>query len=61
MQRMGYLSARVEGATCKDEVCTVHTAVTLSVTIPRVGSRPQIVPVEETWVVNDGEVWLIRR
>ena len=61
MQRMGYLAARVEGAVCKEDTCTVHSSVTLSVAVPRVGARPQTVPVEETWVVGDGEVWLIRR
>ncbi len=61
MQRMGFVAANVVGATCEESVCTVTSNVTLPVFVRNVGARPQTVPVEERWIVNNGELWLIRR
>ena len=61
MQRMGYLSATSDSAVCDETVCTVKSTITLPVYIRNVGSRPQTLPIEERWIVNNGELWLIRR
>lgn len=61
MQRMGYTNATVERATCEEGVCTVKSIITLPVYIRAVGPRPQSLPVEERWIVSNGELWLIRR
>ena len=61
MQRMGYLASNLVQASCDDIVCTVKTNVTLPVYIRNIGARPQIVPVEELWTLQNGELWLIRR
>lgn len=61
MQRMGYLTATAESATCEDSVCTVKSTITLPVYIRNVGARPQTLPIEERWIANNGELWLIRR
>ena len=61
MQRMGYTSAIVESAMCDDGVCTVTSKITLPISVRGVGARLQTLPVEERWIVNNGELWLIRR
>jgi hypothetical protein len=61
MRRMGIMAASPESATCDDSICTVKTSVTLPIFIRNVGARPQNVPVEEQWILNNGELWLIRR
>ena len=61
MQRMGFVAAVVEGAKCEDGVCTVKSNVTLPISVRNVGPRLQTLPVEERWIVNNGELWLIRR
>ncbi len=61
MQRMGYTSATVESAACEEAVCVVKSIITLPILVSRVGARPQTIPVEERWIVNNGELWLIRR
>ena len=61
MRRMGYISANPESATCDDSICTVTTAVSLPVFVRGLGARPQNVPVQEQWILNNGELWLIRR
>lgn len=61
MRRMGYIAANTESATCDDSICTVRTTVVLPVFVRGAGARPQNVPVEEQWILNNGELWLIRR
>lgn len=61
MQRMGYLAAGVTGVSCEDTVCTVRVNLTLPVYVRNVGTRPQVIPVEELWTLQNGELWLIRR
>ncbi len=61
MKRMGYLAASVESASCDDSICKVKTTVMLPIFVRGVGARPQNVPVEEQWILNGGELWLIRR
>jgi hypothetical protein len=61
MQRLAYTSAAVESAACEDAVCTVKSTITLPIFIRGVGARQQTIPVEERWIVNNGELWLIRR
>ncbi len=61
MQRLGYSSADVQSASCEEAVCTVRSTITLPIFVRAVGARPQTIPVEERWIVNNGELWLIRR
>ncbi len=61
MRRMAYTNATVESAVCDEGVCIVKSTITLPIYLPRVGARPQTLPVEERWIVNNGELWLIRR
>ena len=61
MQRMGYLASNLIGATCDDTVCTVKSTVTLPIYVRNVGPRPQTIPIEELWTLQNGELWLIRR
>lgn len=61
MQRMGYTKAIVESAVCEEGVCTVKSTITLPIFVRGVGARVQTLPVEERWIVNNGELWLIRR
>lgn len=61
MQRMGFVAATVESAKCEEGLCTVRTNITLPIFVRNVGARLQTVPVEESWIVNNGELWLIRR
>lgn len=60
MRRMGYIRAEVESAECDQELCTVHSRVTLPIFIRNVGARPQPVPIEEKWTWAKGDLWLIR-
>jgi hypothetical protein len=61
MQRIGYTSAIVESATCEEAICIVKSTITLPIFVRAVGARPQSIPVEERWIMNNGELWLIRR
>lgn len=61
MQRMGFVDAIVESAKCEEGVCTVKSNITLPIFVRNVGARLQTLPVEERWIVNNGELWLIRR
>lgn len=61
MQRLGYTSAEVQSAACEEAVCTVKSTITLPIFVRAVGARQQTIPVEERWIVNNGELWLIRR
>ena len=61
MQRMGFVSGRAESAACVDAICTVKSTITLPIFVRNVGARVNALPVEEQWIVNNGELWLIRR
>jgi hypothetical protein len=62
MQRMGYVAATVESATCDEQgTCVVKTKVTLPIFVRNVGARLQTLPVEERWIANNRELWLIRQ
>ena len=61
MQRMGYIAANLVAASCDDSVCTVRSNVTVPIYVRNVGARPQVIPVEELWTLQNGELWLIRR
>jgi len=61
MQRMGYTKATVDSAVCEEGVCAVKSIITLPIFVRGVGGRAQTLPVEERWIVNNGELWLIRR
>ena len=61
MQRMGYLAASLTGVSCEDVVCTVKFNLTLPIYVRNVGARPQVIPIDELWTLQNGELWLIRR
>ena len=61
MQKMGFIASSLDTVSCDESVCAVKSSVTLPVFIRNVGSRPQTVPVEEQWILQNGELWLIRR
>ncbi len=60
MRRMGVVAATTEGATCDADSCTVKSIVTLPIAIRNVGARLQKLSAEERWILNNGELWLIR-
>jgi hypothetical protein len=62
MRRMGYTAAVIESATCDDQgVCIVKSKITLPIFVRNVGARLQTLPVEERWIMNSRELWLIRQ
>jgi hypothetical protein len=61
MQRMGFVTAKTDNAVCDESLCVVKSTVTIPVYVRNVGARPQAIPVEEHWIANNGELWLIRR
>ena len=61
MRKLGVLAATVEDVQCQDQLCTVHTRISLPIAVKGVGRRLQTLPVEEQWIVSNGELWLIRK
>jgi hypothetical protein len=61
MQRMGFVAATNDEVSCEETLCILKTKVTLPVFVRNVGARLQTIPIEEHWIVNNGELWLIRR
>ena len=61
MQRMGYTKATVNDAVCEQDVCIVKSTITLPIVVRGVGARVHALPVEERWIVNNSDLWLIRR
>jgi hypothetical protein len=61
MAQLRVKSAKVEGATCKDEVCEVNVTLEIGHTIRRVGEVVTAAPYKETWSVVNGQLGLIRR
>jgi hypothetical protein len=53
--------AKVKSASCLADVCEVVTDVTLTISIPRVGNKQQVLPMPEQWRIENGEIRLIRR
>lgn len=50
-----------QGVNCDETGCDVTVNVSMSVRLPRVGFKQQIVPLVERWVPENGEMRLIRR
>ncbi|MBC7710518.1 MAG: hypothetical protein H7203_10680 [Rhizobacter sp.] len=61
MQRMSVVSAVVDSAKCEGGLCVVKSNISLPIFVRGVGTRLQTLPVEESWTVNNNELWLIRR
>jgi hypothetical protein len=61
MAQLRVKSAKVEGATCKDEVCEVNVTLEIGITVRRVGEVVTAAPYKETWSVVNGQLGLIRR
>lgn len=51
----------VDSVKCSQELCTVRVLVSLSVRIPRVGFKQQRVPFVERWILEKGNLHLIRK
>lgn len=49
-----------ESAECKEEVCEVTVNIEITMRIPRVGNKQQTVPFKEQWMVEAGEIRLLR-
>ncbi len=49
-----------ESAECKEEACEVTVNIDITIHIPRVGNKQQTVPFKEQWVVESGEIRLLR-
>ena len=61
MQRMNVSAVVVDSAKCEAALCIVKSSITLPIFVRGVGPRLQTLPVEESWIVDNSELWLIRR
>lgn len=46
---------------CAAEQCAATLDVTMEYSVPRIGKRQMPLPVDEVWVANNNEVFLVRR
>jgi hypothetical protein len=49
-----------ESVECNEEVCEVTVNIEITMRIPRVGNKQQTVPFKEQWIVEAGEIRLLR-
>jgi hypothetical protein len=49
-----------ESAECTVEFCEVALSVKLTLRIPRVGNKQQTAPFRERWVIENGDIYLLR-
>ena len=56
--RQGFTEAKVESVTCDGELCQVRLMLKYQ---PRQMSGPLITPVDESWVLENGQFWHIWR
>ena len=61
LDRFGYLDGVVDKAECSAAVCTVKARGTITIKIPRIGSRPQQLFLDESWVLIGDEMWLLQK
>jgi hypothetical protein len=60
VRNMRAVTGKADTVECTPEKCDVKVNVTLTVRIPRVGNKQQIVPFQEVWVPENGSLYLIR-
>jgi hypothetical protein len=58
--RIRALSGSVEQVECNAEYCEATVNVVINLRIPRVGNKQQTAPFKERWVVESGELRLLR-
>ncbi len=51
----------VDRVECTEEKCEVWVNVSITLRIPRVGNKQQLVPLREDWVIEKNEFHLLRR
>jgi hypothetical protein len=56
----GVSQGKVSEANCSPEKCVVTVLQTLRFSVVRVGNTPQTVPLDETWVWENGDFHLLR-
>ena len=61
LERFDYLDGVVDKAECTATVCTVKARGTITIKIPRIGSRPQQLFLDESWVLIGDEMWLLQK
>lgn len=60
VRNMRVIGGKAEEAVCSAEKCEVTVNLTISMRIPRVGNKQQVVPFKEVWVPEKGGLYLIR-
>lgn len=60
IRNMRFTGGKAEEATCTAEKCEVTVNVSITVRIPRVGNKQQVVPFKEVWIPEKGSLYLIR-
>jgi hypothetical protein len=60
IKNMRAVTGKADTVECTPEKCDVKVNVTLTVRIPRVGNKQQIVPFQEVWIPENGSLYLIR-
>ncbi len=61
LDRFGYVDGAVDRAECSATVCTVKARGTITIKIPKIGSRPQQLFLDESWVLVGEEMWLLQK
>lgn len=53
--------ATVRSVNCNSERCAANIETSVEYSIPRIGKRVMTLPVDEMWIVNNNEAYLVRR
>jgi hypothetical protein len=61
IQNLRASEGAVDRVECTDEKCEVWVNVSITLRIPRVGNKQQLVPLREDWVIEKNEFHLLRR
>jgi len=61
MKNIDTRAVSVKPARCGPEQCSVGVETTIEYSIPRIGRRMMPLPVDEVWVVNNKQAYLVRR
>lgn len=56
-----YVGGAVEAVECDAAICNVSIMANVNHRIPKIGTRLIVVPLRETWIVEKGDAWLLRR
>jgi uncharacterized protein YceK len=61
IQNLRASEGTVDRVECTEEKCEVWVNVSITIRIPRVGNKQQLVPLREDWVIEKNEFHLLRR